>query len=141
MINNNRRTFLQGAALTGVAAVTPISASTAIQTITDKLERAEFALPDFSAFVGDSVSIKTADGLIVDAIIAEVSDMQCESKQHKRPAYLRACAKVVRFKVAEGKQFVNDVHQVEHAQLGKMDLLLSAVPNADGVIALEAVFN
>ncbi|MGH1541827.1 MAG: DUF6916 family protein [Arenicella sp.] len=140
-INNQRRSLLKGAALTGAAASMPLSAGAAVTPIFDKLQRDEFPLPDFASAVEDLVSIQTEDGSVLNATIESVQDMAFECAQHSRPNYLRHCAKVVRFKLANAEQLKNEVYQVKHSKLGKMDLLLSAVPDAQGTWGLEAILN
>lgn len=139
--DKNRRSFLQGAAIAGAAAAAPVTASAAIKAASDTLQRAEFAMPDFESAAGDKVSITTADGIVAKGVIEEVKDLPVESPLDSRPGHVRHCAKIVRFKVAGADQFNNELHQVKHSKLGKMDLLLSAVPDANGNYGLEAIFN
>ncbi|MEM7357657.1 MAG: hypothetical protein AAF431_00965 [Pseudomonadota bacterium] len=139
--DKNRRSFLQGAALAGAAVAAPLTATAAAKKAADSLQRAEFPMPDFDSIAGDTVSITTVEGIVAKGVIEEVKDLPVDSPLDARPGYVRHCAKVVRFKVAGADQFNNELHQVKHSKLGKMDLLLSAVPDADGNYGLEAIFN
>ena len=138
---SERRSLLKSAAIGGVAVSLPISVSAALKPVVDGLERAEFPMPDFNSVKGDSVAIRSVLGDRHQAEVIEVSEMPFACQAHTRPAHLRSCAKVVRFKVADAGLFENEVYQLSHPQLGKMDLLLSVVPNANGELGLEAVFN
>ncbi len=140
-INKNRRSFMQGSVIAGAAAVVPLGHSTVAQAAADKLQKMEFPLPDFAALEGDEVRIKKSDNTVVTAVIEEVSDIENQSRQHQRPAYLRDNTKVVRFNLSGAESFDNEIYQVSHEKLGKLDLLLSVVPDAKGRLGLEAIFN
>ena len=138
---NQRRSFLQGVALGGAAVSLPMSVSAALKPIADQVERSEFPMPDFASVVGESVLVKCAAGVSHSAKITEVSELHANCNTHVRPAHLRSCATVVRFNVVDTEAFDNEVYPVAHPQLGNMDLLLSVVPDANGVMGLEAIFN
>jgi hypothetical protein len=138
---NKRRSLLKVVAVTGAAASMPVTASATLKPIFGALHKAEFPMPDFASVVGEAVSIVCADGIALKAEIAEVQELEFNCAAHKRPNYLRSCASVVRFRVADTKPFSNDTYQLKHSKLGKMDLLLSVVPDANGELGLEAVFN
>ena len=138
---SERRSLLKGAVIGGAAASVPMSVSAALKPIADQLERSEFPLPDFASVVGESVSVKCAAGVSHSAKITEVSELHANSNTHVRPAHLRSCATVVRFNVADSQAFDNEVYRIAHPQLGSMELLLSVVPDAKGVMGLEAIFN
>lgn len=139
--NNERRIVLKGAAVAGIASSMPIAAGAALKPVVDGLERSEFPMPDFKSVEGDSVKLRSALGETMTAEIVEVSDMPFTCQAHVRPAHLRSCAKVVRFEVAGAADLESDLYQVSHSQLGKMELLMTSVPDAAGKVALEAVFN
>jgi hypothetical protein len=107
----------------------------------DQLQRSEFPLPDFDSHLNELVTIRQPDGDTLGAEIESVDDVTSECSQHRRPDYLRSCAKVVRFKVDGAEHLKSEIYQVHHSALGKMDLLLTAVPNTKGEYGLEAVFN
>ena len=136
-----RRSFLQGAAIAGAVVSLPLSASAALQPLLDKVQSTEFSMPDFESITGQTVSIRTAQGTTHKGVISEVQNIEFQCSTHSRPTYLRAHSKVVRFNVVDADTIVSDLHQVKMPQLGKMDMLLTVVPDADGVMGLEAVFN
>ena len=140
-IDNKRRSFLQGATVGGVAIAAPLTSTAAFSSLADTLQRAEFPVPDFAGRLGESVKIQNSAGVSIKATIREVSDLLYSTDAKHRPTYLCANAKVVRFELDDASQFVNDTYQVSHANLGKLDLLLAPVPDADGVVGLEAIFN
>ena len=138
---NERRSLLKGVVATGAAASLPLSVSAALKPILDEVQKAEFPMPDFVSAVGDTVSIRCTAGISHTAEIAEVAELPFNCASHTRPGYLRGCASVVRFRVTEIEAFGNEVYRLAHPQLGKMDVLLSVVPDARGELGLEAVFN
>ena len=138
-----RRTVLKSAAIGGATAAAGLSATAtaALKPIADTLERNEFPTPDFESAVGDKVSITDFDGILQKAKLVEVVDLEFNSAMHTRPAHLRASSKVVRFETDNAHEFDNKMYSVKHKTLGRMDLLLSAVPDEKGVVSLEAVIN
>lgn len=148
-VNQQRRAVLKRAAVSGVAASLPFSASAAVtpdlshnlHRVFDQVQRAEFVQPDFAAVLDETVLISAQNGQQYVGQVASVDDMHFTCTHHQRPNYLHNCAKVVRFKVVNAQQLSNDVYQVQHVKLGQLDLLLSAVPDAQGQWGLEAVFN
>lgn len=139
--NKQRRSFLQGGALAGVAVAMPLSAGAALKAAADGLEKTEFPLPDFATLVGESVVVSNVDGLRLKATIEEVADINYASDPVQRPGYLRPNAKVVRFSLDDDVPCENTLYQVSHAKLGRMELLLAPVPDAKGKLGLEAIFN
>ena len=139
--DRKRRMLLQGAAIGTVAAGAPLTAGAAVQPVLDKLQRGEFPTPDFDSFLGESVSLKGADGLRHRATIAEVENLSYECSMHRRPSFVKDCATVVRLEVADVEAFDDQVYQMSHPQLGKHPVMFSVVPDKKGDLALEAVFN
>ena len=136
-----RRSFLQGSVLAGAAAGASLPVGASLQPVFDKVQKAEFPMPDFKAVAGESVSIRSADGQSYRAKLVEVQEMNFQCQHHQRPAYLRDCSVVARFEVSSIESFSDDVYQLSHDKLGKMDVLFSVVPDTTGKLALEAVFN
>lgn len=142
-IQVNRRLLLKGAAIGSATAAVSLSvpASAALKPLSNTLERNEFPLPDFDSAVGDKVSISDFDGIVQKAKLVEVVDLDYTNKVHRRPSHLRTSSKVLRFETANAQDFANKVYSVQHARLGSLDLLLSAVPDEDGKVSLEAIIN
>jgi len=139
--NKKRRAFLQGVGVVSAAVSVPSTAAVMLQAVADRVQRAEFPTPDFESFSGQTVKIKLSDDSFVDAVIEEVQELSFQSKIHFRPAHVRSCAKIVRFKLGNVKSIKNDVYGISHPSLGELDLLLAAVPNSEGVYGLEAILN
>ncbi|RBP48758.1 DUF6916 family protein [Arenicella xantha] len=138
---NRRRSFLQCVTLGGVAIASPLTSTAALNSLADGLQRTEFPLPDFDNLIGEVVQISCVDSGVCHATVSEVANIEFESDTVQRPKYLRQTAKVVRFDVDGTMEFSNTLYHVSHPMLGKLELLLSPVPDADGAIGLEAVFN
>lgn len=139
--DKNRRSFLQGAALAGATAATPVTASAVIKTTANTLQANEFPLPEFESMTGLPVTILSSGGDVYSGIVVEVESVEFECSMHARPAYLRACSKVVRFEVENAQELVSDIYQVRLPKHGKMDLMLTVVPDVKGRFGVEAVFN
>ena len=139
--NKERRTLLKGVAVTGAIASIPFSASAALKRVVDGIEPSGYPTPNFESVKGELVNLKTQSGVSYKAKIAEVSELSFHCQTHKRPAHLRSCTTVVRFEVANAAELESDLYQLSHSTLGKMDLLMTMVPNIKGQMALEAVFN
>jgi hypothetical protein len=133
--------LLKGVVFAGATASMPITASEALNPVFSALQKAEFPMPEFKSVLGEGVLILSADGVAHNAEIAEVQELNYHNPEHVRPNYLRSCATAVRFHVLDTQPCSNNNFQLNHSTLGKMDLLLSVVPDANGNLGLEAVFN
>jgi len=118
----------------------PSSASALIQPVFNSIERNSSPLPEYSSYIGDPVKIYVQDRWVKAFIQSAQADRQ-ENKFHPRPSHLRNHSLIVRFDRVDTAKFANDVYTVKHSRIGQMDLLLSVVPNQQGELALEAIFN
>ena len=140
-INKQRRALLQGASLGGLATAIPLASAATAKFAADALQRHEFPTPDFDSLIGDKVTVDNQDGHTVKAEVVEVIELAFDSNLHQRPGYLRPGAKLVRLEVQGDEHFQGDLCTVSHQKLGKLQLLVTQVPNKHGKIGLEVVFN
>ena len=140
-MSKSRRNFIKSVGTAGAVSTLPVAGAA---FSCDNKDTASLAGTDISPFqqaVGEKVTLTDAEGISHKATITEVQEMEFECAQHKRPAHLPKCANVVRFELDDAGELAGDVYRLKHSTLGKMDLLLSAVPDKTGVVGLEAVFN
>ena len=139
-MKESRRAFMLSVVAGGSLNLLPSSANALIQPVLNRVERHSFPLPEYSSYVGDSVKIYVQDHW-VKAFIKSVEAGRPENKLHPRPNHLRKHSLIVRFDGVDTAKFANDVYTVKHSRIGQTDLLLSVVPNEQGELALEAIFN
>ena len=137
-MNTKRRTFMQSVAAVSALVGTPLSVMAVSKNHPDVENLAGTNVAPFADHLGGKAHIIDSEGLSFSAIVEEVAALEFHDPE--RPAHLAKCAHVVRFKTSVNLQS-EALYQVSVAGQPATNIMMTAVPDANGVLGLEAIFN